>query len=447
MKKTLAYYLFSLVALLGMTPFSPAFCFDLIVPDTGQELCYDWDKIICDAWHMEGPVQVCDSTPYCPEEGEDFYGQDAHYTINPPDLADNGDGTVTDKLTGLMWEQKTEEGEPKTYAYSDALTYCDTLTLGSHSDWRVPTRKEFSTILNFGRVSPALDIAYFPLYSIVVPDDAYYWTTSAYHDDASRVWRILISFGLIESGLTSGRHKVRCVRGDTEPAARYTDNGDGTVTDNVAGLMWEQKTDDGGSRDKDNSYTWNDALAYCERLLLGNHDDWRLPNAKELERLVDLSTSNPAIDTTYFPHTENRFYWTGTSCTKCHYRKAFAVDFSDGKLDYRNKFLAGDYYQNFTRCVRTADTSVTTTTAASTSTVPPKPPCPAEEIFGEASDEAALLRNLRDTLVSTTPEGRELIKLYYLWSPLIVSAMREDEHFKKRIQELLEEIVQTLQSQ
>ena len=69
---------------------SPAFSYDLIIPDTGQEFCYDWEHIMCDEWHMVGFYQICDSAPYCPEEGEDFYGQDATYTINPPDLTDNG---------------------------------------------------------------------------------------------------------------------------------------------------------------------------------------------------------------------------------------------------------------------------------------------------------------------------------------------------------------------
>ena len=120
--------------------------------------------------------------------------------------------------------------------------------------------------------------------------------------------------------------------GPAEPIADYTDNGDGTVTDNVTGLMWEQKTDDGGPQDKDNKYTWKDALAYCENLVLGGYSDWRMPTPKELERLVDLGKSSPAIDTAYFPNTNNGLYWTGTTCSGCHKRKAFAVDFTDGRL-------------------------------------------------------------------------------------------------------------------
>ena len=92
--------------------------------------------------------------------------------------------------------------------------------------------------------------------------------------------------------------------------------------------MWEQKTDDGGSGDKDNTYTWKDALAYCENLILGDHSDWRMPTPKEFERLVDLSKSgSPKIDTLISPIPATDYTGQGTTCSGCHRRKAFAEDF------------------------------------------------------------------------------------------------------------------------
>ena len=177
-------------------------------------------------------------------------------------------------------------------------------------------------------------------------------------------------------------------------------------------------------------------LLIAKTLILGGFSDWRLPNPKELDRIVDLERSNPAVDTTYFPNTNNGFYWTGTTCVGCHKFKAFSYDFSDGKLYFGVKFRDGVYHENFTRCVRTADSSqtTTTTTAASTS-------CPTEEIYGKTSGEASLLRGFRDTLLSTTPEGQELIKLYYQWSPVIVAAMKEDDLFKEQLKALLDEVI------
>jgi hypothetical protein len=421
-----------LVALFFIAVSPPALSYDLIVPDTGQDFCYDWERLICDDWHMEGPYQICDSEPFCPRPGEDFYGQDAHYTINSPDLTDNGDGTVTDNLTYIIWEQKTEENEPTILSYHDAVAYCENLALGGSDNWRLPTRKEYSTILNLGSTSPALDTTYFPYYTGNLPNDVYYWTTSEYYGDPTRVWRIQISFGIIEpASTTDDLGKARCVLAEPEPLPSYTDNGNGTITDNVTGLMWEQKTDDGGIRDKDVTQTWLDALNYCEDLILGGFSDWRLPNPKELERMVDLSTRNPAADTTYFPNTTNGYYWTGSTCAGCHRHKAFAYDFSDGELYFGIKKERTEevFPEHYTRCVRTADSS-----------------CPTEELYGTASPEAQLLRSFRDTTLSTTPEGKELIKLYYTWSPFLVEAMRSDEELKVQIKETVDKILQVIDS-
>ena len=296
---------------------APSFAVDLIVPDTGQTLCYNWTTLMTS----------------CPSEGQDFYGQDGNYLINPPSLTNNGNGTITDNLTGLTWEQKTAANEQYVYTYSDAVNYCENLNLGGHDDWRMPTRKEYSTVFNLGRTSPALDTSYFPYYTSTAG-----WTASPYQKDLTQMWAVLISWGItFPTSATQTSLNVRCVSGTVEPMADYTDNMDGTVTDNITGLMWEHKTDDGGPQDKDNTYTWKDALANCENLVLGGHSDWRMPTPKELERLVDFTKSSPAIDTNYFPNTNSGKYWTGTTCSGCHKHKAFAMDFNDGSLYFGQK--------------------------------------------------------------------------------------------------------------
>ncbi len=88
--------------------------------------------------------------------------------------------------------------------------------------------------------------------------------------------------------------------------AGYIDNLDGTVTDTGTGLMWQQATAPG-------TYTWEQALVYCENLDLATHTDWRLPTAKELDSLTDNTQYNPAINTTYFPDTVASYYWSSTT--------------------------------------------------------------------------------------------------------------------------------------
>ena len=347
-----------LIIFSGLVIVSSGVSQELILPDSGQELCYDWERIICDEWHMEGSNQVCDSLPYCPEEGNDFYGQDATYSINMPDLVDNNNGTIKDNLTGLTWEQKSETNETQFFTYAEALSYCENLALGGKGDWRVPTRAEYSTVLNYNYTSPALDPVLFPHYStsggVGAGAGALYWTTSGYYDNATFTWRISLPFGQIGeySTVEYPQSKVRCVSGTPLPLSSFIDNGNSTVTDNTTGLMWEQKTDDGSSRDKDIKRTWNESLQYCEDLVLGGYSDWRLPTSREQERIVDTGKSNPAVDTQFFPNTQNAIYWSGTSCAGCHKFKALSIDYSDGEMYFGVKYRDGVYGENYERCVR-----------------------------------------------------------------------------------------------
>ena len=71
----------------------------------------------------------------------------------------------------------------------------------------------------------------------------------------------------------------------------------------------------------------------------------------------------------------------------------------------------------------------------------PVTPCPSKEIYGKGSLEVTLLRAVRDNLLNQTPEGQELIKLYYRWSPVIVKAMEEDESFKEEVKNMVDQLL------
>ena len=119
----------------------------------------------------------------------------------------------------------------------------------------------------------------------------------------------------------------------------YTDNGNGTVTDNCTGLMWQQE-DDGISR------TWWDQLNYCEELELSGYMDWRLPNLRELHSLVDYSRYEPAINTDYFQSTSGGF-WASTTIVS-HPSRSWGVSFKYGVINReRDKS-----YHRYARCVR-----------------------------------------------------------------------------------------------
>ena len=73
--------------------------------------------------------------------------------------------------------------------------------------------------------------------------------------------------------------------------------------------------------------------------------------------------------------------------------------------------------------------------------------CAIEAIYGKQSNEAELLRRFRDSILSTTPEGQEIIKLYYEWSDVIVDMMNRDEEFKAQVKGMIDEVVEVIEEE
>ncbi len=85
-------------------------------------------------------------------------------------LFDNGDGTVSDIATGLMWQQSTAPGD---YSWEEALLYCEGLELAGYSDWRLPNHNELLSIVDYDTHHPAIDTTYFP-----GSTEDQYWTST-----------------------------------------------------------------------------------------------------------------------------------------------------------------------------------------------------------------------------------------------------------------------------
>lgn len=94
--------------------------------------------------------------------------------------------------------------------------------------------------------------------------------------------------------------------------------------------------------------TWDSALSYCENLSLAGNTDWRLPNRKELQSLVDYERYNPALDATYFPGVNSSYYWSSTT-NASDSGDAWEVSFYNGNSDYFKTTL------NYVRCVRAGE--------------------------------------------------------------------------------------------
>ena len=288
------------------------------VVDTGQVDCYD---------------DVGGYAISAPAPGSAFAGQDAQYAGAQPRYADPGDGTVTDLNTGLMWQQTPDLVNKS--SWSNALANAASQTTGGYTDWRLPSIKELYSLIDFtgntgsseADAIPYIDTDYFDFaYGDTNTEryiDAQYWSATEYvgltMDGDETVFGVNFADGRIK-GYPKFKPQggdnlsfVRYVRGNTEYGINnFVDNGDGTVTDLATGLMWQQG-------DSVATQNWEQALAYAEGLELAGYRDWRLPNAKELQSIVDytrapLVTGTAAIDTNFFDVTETEsFYWTSTT--------------------------------------------------------------------------------------------------------------------------------------
>jgi len=117
-----------------------------------------------------------------------------------------------------------------------------------------------------------------------------------------------------------------------------------------------------------------------------------------------------------------------------------AFDIDDSFRIYFNIWPFNDYIDVDAESPKTTSSSSTSSASTSSSTTTTAI-CPGEKIYGEDSEEADILRDLRDSILSKTPEGREIIRLYYEWSPLIVMVIEEDEEFKEEVKVLIDEIL------
>ena len=291
------------------------------VVDTGQDACYD-----------DLGAEIV-----CPTQGSNFHGQDAQYLGPQPSYLDHGNGTVTDETTGLMW-QKTP-GAKATWA--EAVAAAPSTTIGGHTDWRLPTIKELYSLIDFSGSTgtsaatsvPYIDTAYF---NFEYGDEAverfidaqyvsatdYVWTTMNGDDT---VFGVNFADGRIKGygkSMPDGTEKtffVRHVRlGEGDFENDFSDGGDGTITDIATSLMWLES--DSGS-----GMNWEAALAWADGKNAENYlgyDDWRLPNAKELQSLVDYTrapdaTGTPAIDPLFsvsvLPDGEIPYFWASTT--------------------------------------------------------------------------------------------------------------------------------------
>jgi hypothetical protein len=277
-----------------------------------QGRCYDagGGEIACAGTGQDGDIQAGSAWP-------------------DPRFTDNGDGTLTDGLTGLVWLK--DAGCLGTANQSGARDLVAELNRRvaapacagygvDHDDWRLPEVRELESLTNLAAPNQAEWLAGAGFVNVGA---AGYWSATP-AASAYNCWLVELSAGGVDYAPTTSSHGVWPVR-RTEapkpprkkdappepPLPRFVANGNGTVADRETGLLWLQ--DAGAHPD----LTWSEALALVGALEGGRGEGaagWRLPNRRELQSLLDYRRDYPALPPEA-PFTELRssYYWTAST--------------------------------------------------------------------------------------------------------------------------------------
>ncbi len=317
-----------------------------------------------------------------------------------PRFTDNGDGTVTDNLTNLIWTQ--DASCHSTITWETALTTareladgeCDLSDSSSAGDWRVPNLRELESLLHYGVWSPAISDtdgdnrhSDNDPFSDLKSED--YWSSTSNTGSPNQAFTVSFEQGVIPVRSKTSVYYVLFVRDSTTssaeaplyrtgqstcydvsgnsitcsdtgqdgdlqkglvwPSPRFTDNGNGTVSDKVTGLLWMKNA---GCWALNN---WSGAISKANGLESGDcglsdgseAGDWRLPNRRELHSLIDYEYNSPALGDTFGteqwsagnPFTNLQAtsgYWTSTTYTPATYNGWF-VNINQGWVGNENK--------------------------------------------------------------------------------------------------------------
>ena len=286
----------------------------------------------------------------------------------------NGDGTITDTKTGLMWKRcseglsgkNCEKGKAKEYKWAEAMQRFKEVSYAGYDDWRMPTIDELKTLVycskgvknkksgscNNGSTKPTIAQQVFP------GNTKWLWSRSPFTGNSDSAWFVNFLNGDSGAPHRSNGFAVQLVRSGQSPKnspqenpdhekpinpgmdekpktekkriGKYIDNGNGTITDTETGLMWKRCSEGLSGKDckkglRARGYTWNDAVQRFKNVEYADHADWRLPTIDELKTLVYCSngvkdkdsretnkdSEDPAINQQAIPKTRMRQgYWS-----------------------------------------------------------------------------------------------------------------------------------------
>ena len=341
------------------------------LPKTGQTTCYDSDGnvISCEGTGQDGDIRAGVAWP-------------------TPRFTDNGDGTISDNLTGLMWLKDADCFGSRDW--ENALRKIEDFNVnpgkyacceyrGTYNDWVLPNVNELDSLNNSEKSYTGTWLEDQGFENVQQSSVDMYWSSTTDVSSAKYwpavparyAWAVDIRGSFLKTERKDSKHyhiwPIRTgqtgsnkipktgqttsyadgddgdlQRGASWPIPRFTDNGDGTVTDNLTTLMWFKGACIHGK-------TWQEALNAIADLndnpeslswcggYTGAYNDWRLPNKNELQSLTDFSQYWPALPSGHpFLYIDTDRCWTCTTSAILE-EYAWVVDMHYGKVVHYGK--------------------------------------------------------------------------------------------------------------
>ena len=270
--------------------------------NTDQSICYNeiGIEIPCDGSGQDGEINKRLTEP------------DARFVVR--------NDMVRDLLTDLVWGRNAAPGEfPMTWA--EAFDHVSELNESSYlgiDQWRLPSRRELYSLVSHRYTNPALPEGH-PFVNVF---SGYYWTATPSRRLMNQAWYIHLGGGRIHRGMKVGSYMVWPVAGpradEMVMPERYV-NKENVLRDGMTERMW-LKPEGKAVR----PVTWQGAFNIIDELNLHRaegHGDWRLPNIRELDSLVNLNSHSPALPEAGKQDDIAEGYWSATTSA---YEKRYA---------------------------------------------------------------------------------------------------------------------------
>ncbi|MEE8321056.1 MAG: DUF1566 domain-containing protein, partial [Gammaproteobacteria bacterium] len=388
-----------------------------------------------------------------------------------PRFTDNGDGTVKDNLTGLTWTKNANTMAIKVN-WDAALAFCENLDLGDGGDdWRLPNIRELESILDWGIVGLTIP-SFSHGHPFINAQADYYWASTSLDSSPKLAWTVFMGRGdasLFPKSASSFNY-AWCISGDTSlpapvpqtgqtdcydsagtdidckgtgqdgeyqagvawPDPRFTDHGDGTVTDHLTGRMWTKDAQEipgtNVNENFDEAIVITIANEVAANFVFAGYDDWRMPNILELWSLIDFGSSGPALP-------------------EGHPFITIEADFYKSSLYWSNSMDQGGYWGpyymgwgiNMSQGYITSwfTSSAVRTWVVREATVPSGRACPLSKTINH-NERVHTLRDLRDTRL-TKSKGIKLVSMYYANASEISIILDKNPVLTTRLKDLVEE--------